>query len=303
MRRARTWLTTAVLTAAIALAVFFLAAGSNADEDPVWERTGGPLGGLGYDIRVNFADFSEWYVTDAWAGFHISTDSGLTWFPSNNGITTRVGAGAADAIPVFCATVDPHNPKIIWVGTQNSGDIFKSTDGGRTWTMKVKGIGDDDPSGRGRGAYTFRGFTVHPWTSDIVFAMAEVGSPGWTDDGSARAGLEMDLSMGVVFKTEDGGENWKEVWRGDSLARYCWINPENPNVIYVSTGIFDREAANTDVANEIAGGVGILKSTDGGKTWTVQDQKNGLMDLYVGSLFMHRLRRQGRRSDPLRFAG
>jgi len=283
MRRARTWLTTAALTAAIGLAVFFLAAGSNAGEDPVWERTGGPLGGLGYDIRFNFDDPSEWYVTDSWSGFHISTDSGLTWFPSNNGITTRVGAGAADAIPVFCATVDPHDTNIIWVGTQDSGDIFKSTDRGRTWVKKIKGI-DSDPK---RYSYTLRGFTVHPQTSDIVFAMAEVGSPGWTDDGSARAGLELDLSMGVVFRTEDGGENWKEVWRGDSLARYCWINPRNPNVIYVSTGIFDRESRNTDVAKQIAGGVGILKSTDGGVIWRVLNETNGLEDLYVGSLYMH----------------
>jgi len=264
----------------------FLEAGAGSqDDDPVWERTGGPLGGLGYDIRVNFSPQlqNEWYVTDAWAGLHISTDFGLTWFPSNEGITTRVGAGAADAIPVFCATVDPHHTNIIWVGTQDSGEIFKSTDYGRTWVQKIRGI-DKDPK---RMYYTFRGLTVHPRTSDIVYAMAEIGSSGWTPDGSARKGLEMDMSMGVVFKTEDGGENWEEIWRGDSLARYCWINPGNPDIIYISTGLFDRESRNTDVDKGIAGGVGILKSTDGGNTWKILNEANGLADLYVGSLFMH----------------
>jgi photosystem II stability/assembly factor-like uncharacterized protein len=251
------------------------------DEGLVWERTGGPLGGLGYDIRVNFTDQAEWYVTDAWAGFHVSTDSGLTWFPSNDGLTTRVGAGAADAIPVFSATVDPHDTDIIWAGTQNSGDIFKSTDRGRTWEKKVHGLGAD------RRFFSFRGFTVDPRGSDTVYAMAEISSAGWTPDGSDRKGLEMDMTKGVVFKTLDGGENWTEIWRGNNLARYCWIDPTNSDVLYVSTGIFDREAANTDVAKGFAGGVGILKSTDGGATWTVQDQRNGLMDLYVGSLFMH----------------
>jgi hypothetical protein len=34
-----------------------------------WVRTGGPPGGLGYDIRYNFADPNIWYVTDTSPGF------------------------------------------------------------------------------------------------------------------------------------------------------------------------------------------------------------------------------------------
>jgi len=81
--------------------------------------------------------------------------------------------------------------------------------------------------------------------------------------------------------------SWREVWRGNNLARYCMINPFNTEVMYVSTGIFDREAANTNVSEGVAGGVGILKSEDGGETWRALNESNGLMDLYVGSLFMH----------------
>jgi photosystem II stability/assembly factor-like uncharacterized protein len=122
--------------------------------------------------------------------------------------------------------------------------------------------------------------------------MAEIGSIGWTPDGSERKGLEMDMTMGIVYKTSDGGENWTEIWRGNNMARYCWIDPRDPldlndDVLYVSTGIFDREAANTDVAGGEAGGVGILKSTDSGQTWSVISQTHGLLDLYVGSLYMH----------------
>jgi photosystem II stability/assembly factor-like uncharacterized protein len=252
-----------------------------------WVRTGGPIGGLGYDVRYNFGDHNTWYVTDAWAGLHMSTDNGQTWFPSNQGITTRTGGGAADAIPIFSATVDPHDPDIVWIGTQNFGDIFKSLDGGYTWQEKTNGI---DPTLAP--AVSFRGFTVDPTTSDIVYAMAEISSWGWTPDGSERKGLEMDMTQGIVYKTVDGGENWTEIWRGNNLARYCWIEPRDPHdpdddVLYVSTGIFDREAANTDVAAGKAGGVGILKSIDGGQTWSVINQAQGLLDLYVGSLYMH----------------
>jgi len=89
----------------------------------------------------------------------------------------------------------------------------------------------------------------------------------------------------VIYKTIDGGDNWTAVWRGDNLARYIWIDPGDSDVIYISTGIFDREAANSDHTVNKPGGEGVLKSTDGGQTW--QPVNNGLSNLYVGTLFMH----------------
>jgi hypothetical protein len=172
-----------------------------------WVRTGGPIGGLGYDIRYNFADPNIWYVTDDWAGFHISTDKGMTWIQSNEGITSRKGI---DAIPVFCTTVDPHDPDILWVGTNGPGDIFKSYDGGHSWILMRNGI---DPNLL---PLAFRGFTVDPRTSDIVYAMGEIASPAWTPDDSHRIGLEMDMTQGIVYKTTDGGQNWKKIWRGNT---------------------------------------------------------------------------------------
>ena len=63
-------------------------------------------------------------------------------------------------------------------------------------------------------------------------------------------------------------------WRGISGSI-----PEM-STVFVSTGIFDREAANSDPGTNTAGGVGILKSTDGGQTWA--QVNNGLQNLYVG---------------------
>jgi len=54
--------------------------------DQSWVRLGGPLGGLGYDIRMNPDNPDLMYVTDAFSGVHISQDGGLTWEPSNDGI-------------------------------------------------------------------------------------------------------------------------------------------------------------------------------------------------------------------------
>lgn len=240
-----------------------------------WTRTGGPLGGLGYDVRMRPDNNDFMYVTDAWAGVFISSNGGQTWYPSNKGITTRTGE-SGDAIPVFCLTIDPHDNDIIWIGTQNVRGIFRSADAGQMWVQKDNGIVEYE-------GITFRGLTVDPRTSDVVYAAAEISSYAWSNQ--EQTGREFDKTKGVVYKTMDGGENWSAVWRGNNLARYIWIDPRDPDVIYVSTGIFDREAANSDHTINKPGGEGIIKSTDGGQTW--QSVNNGLTNLYVGSLFMH----------------
>jgi photosystem II stability/assembly factor-like uncharacterized protein len=240
-----------------------------------WIRTGGPLGGLGYDVRMHPQDPNLMYVTDAWAGVFISQDGGQSWSPTNQGITAR-GGSSGDAIPIFSLTIDPNNPDIIWTGTQDVRGIFKSIDGGRTWNEKVNGIVE-------MSGITFRGFTVDPRSSDIVYAAAEISSWAWANE--ERLGREFDMTKGVLYKTADGGETWTAIWRGDNLARYIWIDPRHPETIYLSTGIFDREAANSDPGAGLPGGEGVLKSTDGGKTWSSANQ--GLNNLYVGSLFMH----------------
>lgn len=242
-----------------------------------WVRTGGPLGGLGYDVRMRPDNPDIIYATDAWSGVNISVDGGRTWQPSNKGIVTRAGH-SGDAIPVFSLTIDPHNPDVIWIGTQNRRGIFKSADGGKTWVEKDNGIVE-------REGISFRGLAVDPRDSNIVYAAAEISSFAWAR--KEIAGREFDLTRGVVYRTTDGGERWTAIWRGDNLARYIWINPRDPDVIYVSTGIFDREAANSDPRRNLPGGVGVVKSTDGGRTWQVLGRANGLTNLYIGSLFMH----------------
>ena len=242
-----------------------------------WVRTGGPLGGLGYDIRMRPDNPDFMFVTDAWAGVFASRDGGQNWFPSNDGITIRTGS-SGDAIPVFSLTIDPNDPDIVWAGTQFERGIFKSTDGGHTWIEMDKGVLESD-------GITFRGFSIQPGDSNVVYAAAEISSWAWTPNHQEKIGREFDLTSGVVYKTTDGGQSWKTVWRGENLARYILINPQNTDVLYISTGIFDREAASSDPVAGEPGGEGVLKSTDAGRTWT--HVNNGLGNLYVGSLFMH----------------
>ncbi|RME05506.1 MAG: hypothetical protein D6803_08780, partial [Anaerolineae bacterium] len=246
---------------------------------PAWVYLGGPLGGLGYDVRMDPRNPDVMYVTDAWAGVFKSTDGGETWFPTNQGITTRVGP-SGDGIPVFSLTIDPNNPDRIWVGTQYSRSVYRSDDGGATWLLMNEGIQERAP--------TIRGFTVEPGNSDVVYLAGEVSS--WEWNGAPLPGpIGLDTTKGIVYKTTDGGQHWQRIWYGDNLARYIWINPQDHNLIYVSTGIFDRVAANSDPNAPDPGGVGVLRSRDGGQTWETLGVANGFRpdELYVGSLYMH----------------
>lgn len=241
-----------------------------------WVRLGGPIGGLGYDIRMDPRDPDVMYVTDAMAGAHKSLDGGKTWFPINEGIDLRTGF-AGDLVPVFCLTIDPNHPDTIWIGLQGLGGVYRSDDGGMTWQKRVQGIDSE--------GLTVRGITIEPGNSQVVYVAGEV--PSWRWANRTLAGKMFDLTQGVVYKSSDGGGSWRQIWRGDNLARYVWVDPRDVDVLYVSTGIFDRESATTNAEGNLPGGVGVLKSIDGGGTWQVLDEKVGLTGLYVGSLFMH----------------
>ncbi len=245
----------------------------------IWKITSGPPGGLGYDIRMDPRNPDVMYVTDAWAGAFKSLDGGANWFPINNGITTRTGR-SGDGIPVFSLTIDPNNPDTLWAGTQFGGTIFRSDDAGQSWRSMSNGILER--------SLTIRGFTVQSGNSDVVYLGGEISSWEWNNE-FALPGLGLDMTKGAVYKTTDGGRNWSRIWLGDNLARYIWIHPDDPNIVYVSTGIFDREAANSDPVTLDPGGVGILRSRDGGNTWEALGVKNGFREneLQVGSLYMH----------------
>jgi photosystem II stability/assembly factor-like uncharacterized protein len=261
----------------LSLEAVVVESGPPAYQAGTWVKTGGPFGGIGYDIRMRPDDPEIMYVTDDGAGAFKSTDSGLSWFSLNEGIIPSGFAG--DSYSVFSLTIDPNNNDIIWIGSSSNSNIYRSTDAGKTWVLKKNGIVYEHES--------FRGFAIQPGNSNVVYAASEVPSFDWNVE--ELWGIAFDIVKGSVYKTTDAGENWTRIWYGDNLCRYIWIDPDDHNRLFVSTGIFDREAANSDPENLDAGGVGILRSTDGGTTWTELDEINGFdeKELYAGTLYMH----------------
>lgn len=76
---------------------------------------------------------------------------------------------------------------------------------------------------------------------------------------------------GGVWKSTDGGANWTPLTdyitdpNGGSVPVAIGgvaVDPANPNTVYAATGVADTETSSQP-------GVGVLKSTDGGLTWTL----------------------------------
>jgi photosystem II stability/assembly factor-like uncharacterized protein len=250
------------------LSIFSLS-GLSQSSDPAylfepWIYLGGPPGGIGYDIRMQPDNPDIMYVTDSGAGIFKSTDGGKNWNPVNEGIETIPGLGKR----VFCATIDPHDYQTIWIGTQLNAQIYRSVNGGQTWERRDTGIIPIASE------HSVRGITIDPVDSNIVYVALEevINVLGGT--------------RGEIYKSTDRGQNWQRIWYGNNLARYVWISPQNTQRLYCSTGIFDRAAANADEYGK-GGGVGILRSDDGGQTWTILDENNGLGGLFCPSIFMH----------------
>lgn len=178
---------------------------------------------------------------------------GGVWKSVNGGSSFRpVFDQSADVQSIGALTVDPTNTKIVWAGTGESwmrnsvsiGDgVYKSTDGGENWTNV--GLKDSEHIVK---------ILVNPKNGNDVLVCAT---------GSAFA----DNDAGGVYKTTDGGQNWRKVLAGANRSTGCGqmsMSPQEPNTIFATTWDFRRQAWTFRSGGP---GSGIFKSTDGGDTW------------------------------------
>ncbi len=166
-------------------------------------------------------------------GVYRSKDGGTTWerilFESDK-------AGAVDLI------LDPNNPRIIYASTweikrngyrMDSGGpgshLWKSTDGGDTWTKLT-----NNP-GLPKGVWGIVGIAVSPLNSKRVWAIIE------NEDGG-------------VFRSDDGGKTWRKTSGFRELRQRAWYysriyaDTQNEDMIYVCN-------------------VSFWRSKDGGENW------------------------------------
>src|SRR2546422_2315508 len=183
----------------------------------------------------------------------VGSASGGVWKSVNGGTTFKPVFDRQDVQSIGAVTIDTSHPEIVWVGTGESwvrnsvsvGDgIYKSTDEGENWTNV--GLKDSEHIAK---------ILVDPKDGNTVYACAT--GHLW-DDNQERG----------VYKTSDGGKNWKKVLAGTNASTGCAMlamSSQDAKTIYASISDFRRPAWTFRSGGD---GSGIFKSTDGGDHWT-----------------------------------
>lgn len=186
--------------------------------------------------RVFVAVLGHPYGPNTERGVYRSNDGGKNW---ERVLYKDENTGAIQV------SFDPNNSNILyadlWAGRQgpwengawngSESGLFKSTDGGNTWTKLTKGLPTTE-QGLGR-----IGFCIAPSNSKRMYATVDAGK------------------YGGVYRSDDAGESWHMLtsdgryWgRGSDFAEIK-TDPKNEDIVYS--------------ANVVT-----WKSVDGGKTWS-----------------------------------
>jgi len=181
-------------------------------------------------------------------GVYKSTDAGRTW--------RHMGLDATKQIPSM--SVDPKDANVVLVGAQ--GDVhvkskdrgvFRTTDGGATWTQTLF---VDDSTGISKIARAYDTPNVVFVTTTAHYTPPPSNAPGG-GRGGGRGGAPTGPTSTKLFKSSDGGATFKEI-SGNGL-------PERP------TGKLWVAVANNTTGQRVfvIGDAGLFRSDDGGATW------------------------------------
>jgi photosystem II stability/assembly factor-like uncharacterized protein len=225
-----------------------------------WRNIGPDRGGRSIAVTGVKGRPKEAYFGAVGGGLWKTTDGGESWLPVTDGQISSASVGAV--------AVSASNPDIVFIGTGEScirgnimpGDgVYKSTDGGKTWThVGFKGV---DAISKIR---------IHPTNPDIIY----VAAFGKYSEPSAERG---------VFKSTDGGKSWRRVLYRDDKAGAIdiSIDQNDPNVLYAALW----EAYRNEYQMSSGGpGSGLFKSTDGGETWKEITRGPGMPSGVVGRI-------------------
>lgn len=237
-------------------------------------------------IRIHPRDPNLLYVAALGSPFGPSEERGV--FRSNDGGGTWEKTLYLDDLTgAVDLALDPRNPRVVFAsfwqvhrkpwglfsGGEASG-LFRSTDGGDTWTELTDGL----PSGvKGR-----IGVSVSPVKRGRVWAIVEAKDGG-------------------VFRSDDGGESWIRVNGEDKVRERAWYyshiyaDTADPDTVYVLTlflfksidggktfqPIFTRHADNHDLWIDPGDNQRMINANDGGAnvtfnggtSWSLQDNQ------------------------------
>jgi photosystem II stability/assembly factor-like uncharacterized protein len=192
-------------------------------------------------------------VADSPHLYYMGATGGGVWKTVNAGAGwTNISDEFLQSGSVGAIAVAPSDPNVIYVGTgegpirgvtTSHGDgVYRSTDGGETWTNVGLPESRQIPVIR-----------VHPKNADLVYVAAQ-GNP-WGPNPERG-----------IYRSKDGGESWEHVLKVDESTGACDLSmdPTNPRILYAA--MWDHQRQPWQVRSG-GPGSGLYKSTDGGDTW------------------------------------
>jgi photosystem II stability/assembly factor-like uncharacterized protein len=200
------------------------------------------------DIEVNPDDPTEFYVAYATGGL---------WHTQNNGQSFTPIFDKEHVIGIGDIAVD-WKTRTIWVGTGEVNSsrssyagigVYKSIDNGKSWMYL--GLPESQHIGK---------ILLHPTDPNTAW-VAVLGHLYSTNKDRG------------VYKTTDGGKNWKHTLFIDENTGTVEMdmNPSNPNEIYAANWHRIRKAWDFTEGGKSSG---IHKSLDGGETWQLISGEN-----------------------------
>ncbi|MGA9076232.1 MAG: glycosyl hydrolase, partial [Candidatus Sulfotelmatobacter sp.] len=153
--------------------------------------------------------------------YYVGVASGGVWKTVNDGTTWTAVFDSQGSYSIGWVTLDPNDLAVVWVGAGESnsqrsvayGDgIYRSDDGGKNW--QNLGLKKSEHIGR---------VVIDPRDSKVVYVAAE--GPLWGAGGDRG-----------LYKTSDGGKNWKAVLTISENTGVVdvAIDPSNPDIVYAA---------------------------------------------------------------------
>ncbi len=174
-----------------------------------------------------------------------------TWASVGPAPITGCGAGSANQCSgrISAIAVDPSNPTTIYVGGAQGG-VWKSTNGGASWIV----LYNNQPS--------------------LAVGSIAVDASGKIYVGTGEGNASCDSYYGAgILKSTDGGTTWTQIgastFSSASISKIA-IKPDNAMVIIAMSraGLISSSTEQCTFVIPAAGSRGVLRSTDGGTTWT-----------------------------------